>query len=314
MVDPTKQNKMSFGDVKTASRMRDLVEGIAGGVVTRMRPDTRIGNVHHYDAGLLRAWVIFPGETEDNMIQVRCAQDKIPTRSLVQYGVDECDIVRIDGRPGNYWISDFVRGFPRPVGIAAGTLVRYGGILLPDGYLECDGTEASQTAYPELYRAVGSSYGSASAGNFKLPFFHKIYDDVDQITSGLFTAASGWTVTLQNLRVRNSMVYCRVGVQSTNAITLNSTNHADQTAATGTSTFSTLYAPDADTSAGGQGAIRTGVLQSSTSNVNITSGVVASGGTLSGNIAAGEGWTFNFFYPMPDDIAGLNGSRMIIKT
>jgi microcystin-dependent protein len=37
------------------------------------------------------------------------------------------------------------------------------------GWLRCDGREVSQSNYPRLYNLLGSAFGSASSGNFKLP-------------------------------------------------------------------------------------------------------------------------------------------------
>ena len=40
----------------------------------------------------------------------------------------------------------------------------------PDGYLVCDGSEVSQTDYPELYSVIGDKFGTSSEeGKFKLP-------------------------------------------------------------------------------------------------------------------------------------------------
>ncbi len=39
----------------------------------------------------------------------------------------------------------------------------------PSGWLLCNGGEVSQSSYPALYRAIGSTYGSASSGKFRLP-------------------------------------------------------------------------------------------------------------------------------------------------
>lgn len=37
--------------------------------------------------------------------------------------------------------------------------------------LLCDGRQVAQATYPDLYAAIGASYGTASAGNFVLPDF-----------------------------------------------------------------------------------------------------------------------------------------------
>lgn len=51
-----------------------------------------------------------------------------------------------------------------------GEIVIYAGGTNPNpNWLECDGSEVAQADYPDLYAVIGSTYGSAGAGNFKLP-------------------------------------------------------------------------------------------------------------------------------------------------
>lgn len=303
---------MEFSDVKTAGRMRSIVERIALGVINRERPDVRIGRVHHFDSGLQYAWVLFPGETIDTLVKVRIALDQTPTRDIVTYG-DQADVVRVLGKPGNYWITDFVSGLPQSPHLKPGSLIRYGGIGTPDGFLPCLGAEASQTQYPALYAAILTKYGTASAGMFRLPLFHKIYNDIDPITTGLFTAAAGWTLNSQSLRVRAGMVYLSVNVTNTTLQSFGNVDHPNQTMLNGTALMINTYAPDISASTVSQGQIR-GASLSTGAVISTTAGVISTGTTLRGDINAAETFTYNFFYPMPDDIPGLNGEVMIIKT
>lgn len=103
---------MSFGDLQTASRMRDVVESIALKVVNRERPDHRIGRVNNFNTTSQQAWVLFPGESEETLVKARFGRNMIPTKSIVIDGLAEADIVRVAGRPGNYWIVDFLKGVP----------------------------------------------------------------------------------------------------------------------------------------------------------------------------------------------------------
>jgi len=50
-----------------------------------------------------------------------------------------------------------------------GAMIPFAGDTPPVNWLECDGAEVSQDDWPLLYEAIGSTYGSAAAGNFKLP-------------------------------------------------------------------------------------------------------------------------------------------------
>ncbi len=50
-----------------------------------------------------------------------------------------------------------------------GSITCYAGDTAPTGWLLCDGAEKSQTTYSRLYSVLGSKYGAASTGHFKLP-------------------------------------------------------------------------------------------------------------------------------------------------
>lgn len=51
-----------------------------------------------------------------------------------------------------------------------GEIIAYAGATSPKAtWLECDGSEVSQSALPDLYAVIGNTYGSASSGNFRLP-------------------------------------------------------------------------------------------------------------------------------------------------
>ncbi|HET8775622.1 MAG TPA: phage tail protein [Thermoanaerobaculia bacterium] len=54
--------------------------------------------------------------------------------------------------------------------VAAGTIAAYGGNLanLPSNWMNCDGSSVSQATYPDLFTAIGYSWGGTSP-NFCLP-------------------------------------------------------------------------------------------------------------------------------------------------
>lgn len=55
--------------------------------------------------------------------------------------------------------------------IPAGVVEDFAGTSLPTGYLWCDGSTKSQSTYPALYLAIGTTWntGGEGAGNFRLP-------------------------------------------------------------------------------------------------------------------------------------------------
>lgn len=51
-----------------------------------------------------------------------------------------------------------------------GSIIAYGGNTPPDGYLLCDGSEISRTAYSKLFAAIGTTYGTGNGSTtFNLP-------------------------------------------------------------------------------------------------------------------------------------------------
>ena len=55
--------------------------------------------------------------------------------------------------------------------VPAGVILDYAGVTPPSGFLSCDGSVKSQSTYPNLYNAIGSTWntGGEGAGNFRLP-------------------------------------------------------------------------------------------------------------------------------------------------
>ena len=67
--------------------------------------------------------------------------------------------------------EDITRAFDNSRGtcVGIGQIVSQFETEAPYGWLVCDGSEAPQAEYPELYALWGDRFGAASAGNFKLP-------------------------------------------------------------------------------------------------------------------------------------------------
>lgn len=53
--------------------------------------------------------------------------------------------------------------------IPPGTILPYGGISAPTGYLLCDGSSLSRSTYADLHTAIGEAFGSASGSTFNIP-------------------------------------------------------------------------------------------------------------------------------------------------
>lgn len=58
-------------------------------------------------------------------------------------------------------------------GIPSGTVLSYAGATVPRGYLWCDGSAQSSAQYPDLFAAIGTTWGAGGAAgmDFNLPDF-----------------------------------------------------------------------------------------------------------------------------------------------
>lgn len=94
-------------------------------------------------------------------------------------------------------------------GVPPGTVIAFAGstTTIPTGYLWCDGREVNISDYPDLHRAIGSIYGTASGGKFKLPNFQGVFLRGNGSTS--ITTSPGGTVTVAS---------AALGVKQTDAI------------------------------------------------------------------------------------------------
>lgn len=81
-------------------------------------------------------------------------------------------------------------------GIPVGTIIAWGGITPPVGYLECQGQSLNKATYPGLFAAIGYAWGG-SGDTFKLPDFY---------TAGRFLRSRSSTLavgTTQEDAIRN---------------------------------------------------------------------------------------------------------------
>ncbi|QDE92720.1 hypothetical protein BHS06_29145 [Myxococcus xanthus] len=84
-----------------------------------------------------------------------------------------------DGQPtatlsteGDFSVTGRIKdktGFVIPVG----AILPFGGSSAPAGWLLCDGREVATSSYPELQAVLGSAFGSAASGKFRLPNLKK---------------------------------------------------------------------------------------------------------------------------------------------
>lgn len=58
---------------------------------------------------------------------------------------------------------------PPVSGLPSGTILPFGGPVVPAGFLACDGSAVNKTTYPDLFAAIGTSWGGDGIANFNLP-------------------------------------------------------------------------------------------------------------------------------------------------
>lgn len=56
-------------------------------------------------------------------------------------------------------------------GVPVGTIIAWGGLTPPPGYLECSGQILKREIYKDLFKAIGTVWGTTAVDNFKLPNF-----------------------------------------------------------------------------------------------------------------------------------------------
>ncbi|MCL2145002.1 MAG: phage tail protein [Endomicrobia bacterium] len=79
-------------------------------------------------------------------------------------------------------------------GVPPGTVIAFAGNKLPAGYLRCNGDPVSKDVYPELYDAIGTTYGGTGNPNFNLPNFQGMF--LRGAGSNTVTTTPGGTVTI----------------------------------------------------------------------------------------------------------------------
>ena len=53
--------------------------------------------------------------------------------------------------------------------IPVGTIAMFGADRDPEGWLRCDGRLVQRSAYPKLFAAIGTAYGSSAGNDFRIP-------------------------------------------------------------------------------------------------------------------------------------------------
>jgi len=116
-------------------------------------------------AGVTRAFCLLPLADVDwfkrqliKALTLMCEPENwiVQGDQTIEYALDQANIMMRD------LIMFTFNPFP------PGTVQAYAGAALPDGWLECDGAAYEQSDYPELYAALGDTWGAAGT-TFNVP-------------------------------------------------------------------------------------------------------------------------------------------------
>lgn len=79
-------------------------------------------------------------------------------------------ILQYDSTQSKWILQNPAKGIDVPTGVPVGTVVMFTAAEPPAGYLKCDGSAVGRTTYPELYAAIGTTYGAGDGSTtFNLP-------------------------------------------------------------------------------------------------------------------------------------------------
>lgn len=90
--------------------------------------------------------------------------------------------------------------------VPRGMIIAYGGAAAPNGWLLCDGSEKMTSQYPGLSALLGTRFGTASAGKFKLPDLRGRVIAGAGNGAGLTPRAAGTTFGAENVLLAADMI------------------------------------------------------------------------------------------------------------
>lgn len=82
------------------------------------------------------------------------------------------NIAVFNGTSGNF-LKDSGSSIASLAVVPSGAILDFGGTSAPTGYLACDGTSYLRSDYPNLFTAIGTTWGSADGTHFNVPDFRR---------------------------------------------------------------------------------------------------------------------------------------------
>jgi microcystin-dependent protein len=107
-----------------------------------------------------------------------------------------------------------------------GSITCYAGDIAPTGWLLCDGAEKSQTTYSRLYSVLGSKYGAATSGHFKIPDLRSRFPLGKSVSRSLGDTGGNNTVTLSTANMPAHTHSVTVDSAGSHSHSINDPGHA----------------------------------------------------------------------------------------
>lgn len=148
------------GFAGTMGTPHTFTDPVTSETITVISEATAVDFTGHIDGVNLEIDAIAPGYTDGGSE----VGDIIIIRPTTQYADNLATVLETT-------LND--DGTPSPAGIhyamPAGAVVPYAGASAPTGFLLCNGASLVRATYPDLFTAIGTTFGSADASHFTLP-------------------------------------------------------------------------------------------------------------------------------------------------
>lgn len=148
------------GFMATMGTPHTFTDPVTSEVITVISEATAVDFSGHVSGSSLEIDTIAPGYTDEGS----AIGDIVIIRPTTQWANEVAAVLAVSHNDD---------GTPSPAGIhyamPAGAVVPYAGAAAPSGFLLCDGSSLVRATYPDLFTAIGTTFGSVDGSHFTLP-------------------------------------------------------------------------------------------------------------------------------------------------
>ena len=171
-----------------------VVEGTDGGIYCDRSPHATVAV-----KGLVKLAVTM---SDDEGVPVAKDAKDYADEAAQEAAEDACET--LEDTLHTYIAQQIAEALSSAINVPTGGMVTYWGDEVPDGWLECDGSEVLRADYPALFAVIGTTFGAPSSDTkFKLPdlkdrFVRYMGDDHDTLGAKEepslpnITGSAGW--------------------------------------------------------------------------------------------------------------------------